>query len=224
MPTTKNPKAVAVQASGDPKSVANLQDESREAAMLPQTGAQLEGPNHGVSREPCSVENQLPGPGKRVEIRNPDSEGRRKEFGGSNSSAFNDTLLLRAFQAMPSHRSADNSGPQQLGEALLGALRGIGPRDELEGALAAQMLVLNFTVLDLLRVANSDDQRFDIRCELLSHAVKGSRACAALLDAINRHRGKGQHSMTIKHVHVNEGGQAIVGPVNGDTGRIVNRN
>ena len=34
---------------------------------------------------------------------------------------------------------------------------------------------------------------------------------AALLDALNRHRGKGQ--VTVEHVHVHSGGQAIVGPV-----------
>ena len=216
----KNSRALAVQASDDPKSAATLQDESRETAMVPQTGSQPEGANHGVSRE-SSRGNQLVRPGKRVEIRKPDSEGWLKEFCGSTSSVSNETLLQRAFLAMPSHVGADHSGPQQLGEALLGALRGIRPRDELEGALAVQMFVLNFTVLDFLRVANSNDQRVDIRCEMFSHAVKGSRACAALLDALNRHRGKGRHNMTIKHIHLNKGARAIVGPVNGETGRIV---
>jgi hypothetical protein len=32
-----------------------------------------------------------------------------------------------------------------------------------------------------------------------------------LLDALNRHRGKGQQKVTVEHVH--EGGQAIVGNV-----------
>jgi hypothetical protein len=34
-----------------------------------------------------------------------------------------------------------------------------------------------------------------------------------LLDALNRHRGKGQQKVTVEHVHVHEGGQAIVGTV-----------
>jgi hypothetical protein len=34
-----------------------------------------------------------------------------------------------------------------------------------------------------------------------------------LLDALNRHRGKGQQKVTVEHVHVHSGGQAIVGAV-----------
>ena len=34
-----------------------------------------------------------------------------------------------------------------------------------------------------------------------------------LLDALNRHRGKGQQKVTVEHVHVHSGGQAVVGMV-----------
>jgi hypothetical protein len=34
-----------------------------------------------------------------------------------------------------------------------------------------------------------------------------------LLDALNRHRGKGQQKVTVEHVHVHAGGQAVVGTV-----------
>jgi hypothetical protein len=33
------------------------------------------------------------------------------------------------------------------------------------------------------------------------------------LEALNRHRGKGQQKVTVEHVHVHQGGQAIVGSV-----------
>jgi predicted Kef-type K+ transport protein len=36
----------------------------------------------------------------------------------------------------------------------------------------------------------------------LSQANKLSRTYAALLDALNRHRGKGQQKVTVEHVHV----------------------
>src|SRR3954447_839531 len=48
----------------------------------------------------------------------------------------------------------------------------------------------------------------------LSQANKLSRTYAVLLDALNRHRGKGQQKVTVEHVHVHQGGQAIVGAVN----------
>jgi len=35
------------------------------------------------------------------------------------------------------------------------------------------------------------------------------------LEALNKHRGKGQQKVTVEHVHVHEGGQAVVGNVEG---------
>jgi hypothetical protein len=57
------------------------------------------------------------------------------------------------------------------------------------------------------------EQTFEGRREALTQANKLSRTYAALLDALNRHRGKGQQKVTVEHVHVHSGGQAIVGPV-----------
>jgi hypothetical protein len=34
-----------------------------------------------------------------------------------------------------------------------------------------------------------------------------------MLDALNKHRGKGQQKVTVEHVHVHAGGQAVVGTV-----------
>ena len=36
-----------------------------------------------------------------------------------------------------------------------------------------------------------------------------------LVEALNRYRGKGQQHVRVEHVHVNQGGQAIVGAVQG---------
>src|SRR5215470_17224900 len=57
------------------------------------------------------------------------------------------------------------------------------------------------------------EQTFEGRRENLSQANKLSRSCAVLLEALNRHRGKGQQKVTVEHVTVNAGGQAIVGSV-----------
>ena len=47
----------------------------------------------------------------------------------------------------------------------------------------------------------------------LNQANKLSRTYASLVESLNRHRGKGQQKVTVEHVHVHEGGQAIVGNV-----------
>ena len=67
------------------------------------------------------------------------------------------------------------------------------------------------------------EQTFEGRREELSQANKLSRTYAVLLDALNRHRGKGQQKVTVEHVHVHAGGQAVVGtmgaPGGGDRGK-----
>ena len=57
------------------------------------------------------------------------------------------------------------------------------------------------------------EQSFEGRRENLNQANKLSRTSATLLEALNRHRGKGQQKVTVEHVHVHAGGQAVVGMV-----------
>jgi hypothetical protein len=57
------------------------------------------------------------------------------------------------------------------------------------------------------------EQTFEGRRANLNQANKLSRTYAALLEALNRHRGKGQQKVTVEHVHVHAGGQAVVGVV-----------
>src|SRR6266511_6489264 len=57
------------------------------------------------------------------------------------------------------------------------------------------------------------EQTFEGRRENLSQANKLSRSYAVLLEALNRHRGKGQQKVTVEHIHVHSGGQAVVGIV-----------
>src|SRR6266581_278809 len=44
-------------------------------------------------------------------------------------------------------------------------------------------------------------------------AVKLLRTFAAQVEALQRHRGKGQQKVTVEHVHVHAGGQAVVGTI-----------
>lgn len=42
---------------------------------------------------------------------------------------------------------------------------------------------------------------------------KLARTFTSQVEALNRHRGKGQQKVTVEHVHVHSGGQAVVGVV-----------
>src|SRR5829696_5200496 len=115
-------------------------------------------------------------------------------------------------QALWTKNSADSWKDRQL-SAVPAGLMGIGPKDELEGMLAAQLMAAHHAAMECHRRAMLGDQTFEGRKENLNQANKLSRTYATLLEALNRHRGKGQQKISVEHVHVHPGAQAIVGAV-----------
>jgi hypothetical protein len=101
--------------------------------------------------------------------------------------------------------------------ATVAALIGIGPKDEMEGMIAAQLVACHNATMECFRRSMLSDQTFEGRQENLNQANKLSRTYALLLDSLNRHRGKGQQKVTVEHVHGHSGGQAIVGSVENPT-------
>jgi hypothetical protein len=91
------------------------------------------------------------------------------------------------------------------------ALIGIRPKDELEAMMAAQLLAAHNATMECYRRAMLPEQTSEGRSGNLNQANKLSRTYAVLLEALNRHRGKGQQKVTVEHVHVHSGGQAVVG-------------
>jgi hypothetical protein len=67
--------------------------------------------------------------------------------------------------------------------------------------------------MECYRRAMIGEQTFEVRRENLNQANKFSRTYAALMEAPDRHRGKGHQRITVEHVNVHAGGQAIVGAV-----------
>jgi hypothetical protein len=76
--------------------------------------------------------------------------------------------------------------------ATVAAMVGICPKDELEGMMAAQLIAAHNAAMECYRRTMIGEQTFEGRRENLSQANKLSRTYAALIDALNRHRGKGQ--------------------------------
>lgn len=95
---------------------------------------------------------------------------------------------------------------------VIAAMHGINPHDEVEGMLASQMIATHFATMRCMRsLKNSDTiQQQDSNGNL---AIKLLRTYTAQIEALQRYRGKGQQKMTVEHVHVHAGGQAIVGQV-----------
>lgn len=98
--------------------------------------------------------------------------------------------------------------------AALALAHALAPRDAIEGMIGAQMIATHGAMMECLRRAHAPDQGLEARMRNLDQAGKLSRSFLGLLDALNRHRGKGgQQKVTVEHVHVHQGGQAVVGTV-----------
>lgn len=141
-----------------------------------------------------------------------DFEGALKLLGGSQSDNWNDQLINQAVDALWTANSSSKRRELQV-RATVAALAGIAPQDEFEGMLAAQLLGAHHAAMECYRRAMHRDQPSEARQVNLVQANKLSRTTAILLDALNKHRGKGQQKVTVEHVHVHAGGQAVVGTV-----------
>ena len=141
-----------------------------------------------------------------------DQNGALKAIGGSKSDHWNKLLANQAVQALWIKNSDSQTYDQQL-DATLAALVGIAPKDELEGMMAAQLIAAHNAAMECYRRAILGEQTFEGRRENLTQANKLSRTWATLLESLNRHRGKGQQKVTVEHVHVHAGGQAMVGSI-----------
>jgi hypothetical protein len=121
-------------------------------------------------------------------------------------------LLMSAAVATVWPDPAERPDPRAI-NGMLATLHGISPRDEVEAMLASQMVATHLAAMNCLRRAQASGQTFEGRDMNLRHATKLTRTYAVQVEALGRYRGKGQQRVTVEHVHVHPGGQAIVGAV-----------
>ncbi len=94
----------------------------------------------------------------------------------------------------------------------LGFVDAMQPKDAAEALLLSQMAATHMAVMMLARQLNhvSTIQQKDCAERALN---KTARTFAAQMDTLKRYRSKGQQTVRVERVTVNEGGQAIVGDV-----------
>ena len=98
--------------------------------------------------------------------------------------------------------------------ATLAAMHGIKPRDELEGMLATQMVAVHNMAMEMAQRAMFEDQTFEGVNANVNRVTKLMRTFTTQIEALQKYRTKGQQKITVQHVTVADGGQAVVGNVN----------
>lgn len=94
------------------------------------------------------------------------------------------------------------------------ALSALGVRDGLEALLSVQMVSVHSLAMEFLAKAAKEDQT-DAGVELyVNRANKLLRTFTTQMEALKKHRSTGEQHVTVEHVTVQNGGQAVVGAVN----------
>ena len=97
--------------------------------------------------------------------------------------------------------------------AAVDLLNSLKPDSGAEMMLAEQMVGIHLAAIECLRRAMMQTISPDRRDAELSHAQRLTGVYARQLAALDKHRGKSEQKVTVEHVHVAAGGQAIVGNI-----------
>lgn len=150
-----------------------------------------------------------------------DSSNVSHSFGTNDTSAI-DSILRQPIRSHPDQiHSANVEQSEKAINEILGLLHGIGPKDTLEGMIAAQMLGVHNLAMEFLKRSTSPDQGSDHLELNINRVAKLLRLFNSQVDTLNRYRNRGQQQVNVQHIQVN-GGQAQVGQF-GATGGGVNR-
>ena len=95
---------------------------------------------------------------------------------------------------------------------MLSVVKGVEPRDQTEAMLAAQMAAIHMQTMTFSqKLADAESLEQQDSAERAFNKL--ARTFTMQMDALKRYRTGGEQNVTVKHVTVNDGGQAIVGNV-----------
>ena len=133
----------------------------------------------------------------------------RKAFGTA-SSAFVQASL---YQLIAAARLPGGGISEIAVNASLAFIESAKPKDEVESALLVQMACTHTAAMSVLGTfAGFHSHHHDVPLKA-SAAARLLRAYATQVETLRRLRNGGSQVVRVEHVHVNEGGQALIGNV-----------
>jgi hypothetical protein len=140
---------------------------------------------------------------------------REKIPGGGASGTASSAFVGASLQHLIAAARLPNSGISEVAvNASLAFIEGAKPRDEIECALVIQMACTHSAAMSVLGTfAGANGYGRDVPLKA-SAAARLMRAYATQVETLRRLRNGGSQVVRVEHVHVNEGGQAVIGHVN----------
>ena len=108
---------------------------------------------------------------------------------------------------------------QEMLDRILGLVQELAPRDAAEVMLASQMVAVHSLAM-ATAAGLAGALLAEVRDQKVNQITKLNRTFTGQIEALKRYRSKGEQKVVVEHqhVHVHEGGQAIVGTVNQGAG------
>ena len=94
---------------------------------------------------------------------------------------------------------------------MLSVVKGVKPTDQIESMLAVQMATVHTATMSMARRLAAEDPEHQDSAERALNKL--ARTFTAQVEALKRYRTGGEQKVTVQHVSVSDGGQAIVGNV-----------
>jgi hypothetical protein len=133
-----------------------------------------------------------------------------KKIFGSQSPAVNEGLFLQCFVGL-SEKERSSGGQDRQG-FMPAIVREIAPRDGVERMLAVQMATTHVALIRQGKRLALADQLPQFEAHERAYN-KLARTFTAQVEALRKHRNGGKQTVTVQHMNVADGGQAIVGNV-----------
>jgi hypothetical protein len=133
-----------------------------------------------------------------------------------NNTDLENARFAQVAGALP-HARGKCGSPEALNIGL-DAVASLAPRDGLEVMLCSQLVALHSQGMEFMRRGMLPDQTSDGVDRNVNRATRLLRTFATLTECLRTHRGGEQQKVTVEHVTVQAGGQAIVGTVNRGAG------
>ncbi len=130
---------------------------------------------------------------------------------GVKNALITDALLHNTMMVSASSMVSNNERELNFAYSFL---KEIKPRDTLEAMLAIQMLGTHTLSCKTIYKANLKDQTFAGVSENINRATKLTRTFISQMEALKKHRSKGDQKITVEHINVNDGGKISINEAN----------
>lgn len=131
---------------------------------------------------------------------------------GSKSFYAAETMITKGVYAVTGDCN-DLESLKQKSDDYLALIAELNPKTAYEGLLISQMAIVHQKALECFRWADANTNQSKVYERIQNQGIKLMKLFNQQIATLDKHRLKGNQKMVVEHVHVHDGGQAIVGEV-----------